>query len=289
MNRVVCLGDVPWNRIHDAVRWAVHELRPACAPSLEVGTRTIARYLLRAGIQVSRSTVQRVSREPRPPHPRRIRPSLVEAAGATPRDLLVPTSTHEVWHLDLAELRIVWFRYTVAALLDGYSRRLLALKVYRGLRRTVPDLISLMRGAIPQYGPPRFLITDHGCQFRLRFRTEVGDLNVKVVRGKVRCPAFNGKVERFFKTFRVWQRRTLLPLSLSGIQRKLDAFGHWYNTERFTKGIGGLTPNEAWAGETPAEPILFRLASSASPHIQITRRSCRGDPRLPSIRVHVAA
>ena len=213
---------------------------------------------------------------------------MLEAAGAQPRHLLAPVSPNEVWHLDLAELRIVWFRYTIAALLDGYSRKLLAFKVYRGSPKSA-DLVGLMRDVIHRFGSPRFLITDHGCQFRWRFRTEVGELNVKVVRGRVRCPAFNGKVERFFKTFRIWQRRTLLPLTLTGIQRKLDAFHHWYNTERLHQGIGGLTPNEAWAGETPAEPTSFQSASSVSPRIHITRRSCRGDPRLPSIRVRVAA
>ena len=49
---------VRWNRIDDAVRWAVHELRQLC-PEPEMGTRTIARHLIRAGIQISRRSVQR--------------------------------------------------------------------------------------------------------------------------------------------------------------------------------------------------------------------------------------
>ncbi len=228
------LGDVPWNRIHDAVRWAVHELRRLC-PEPEIGTRTIAKHLVRSGIDVSRTTVQRVSREAIPPRPRRPRSGLLEAVGAQPRHLLAPVSPNEVWHLDLAVIRIVWFRYTVAALLDGYSRKLLVLKVYPGSPVST-DLINIMRDAIHQFGSPRFLITDHGCQFRRRFREAVGELNIKTVRGRVRCPAFNGKVERFFKTFRIWQRRTLLPLSLSCIQRKLDVFCHWYNTQRPHRG-----------------------------------------------------
>jgi hypothetical protein len=51
-----------WNRIDDAVRWAVQEIRRFC-PEPEFGTRTIARHLIRAGIAISRSTVQRVLRE----------------------------------------------------------------------------------------------------------------------------------------------------------------------------------------------------------------------------------
>ena len=290
------LGDLPWNRVHDAVRWAVHELRRLC-PEPEIGTRTIARHLLRSGIQISRSTVQRVSREEKPPSPRRSRAGMLEAAGAQPRHLLAPVSPNEVWHLDLAELRIVWFRYTIAALLDGYSRKLLAFKVYRGSPKSA-DLVGLMRDVIHRFGSPRFLITDHGCQFRWRFRTEVGELNVKVVRGRVRCPAFNGKVERFFKTFRIWQRRTLLPLTLTGIQRKLDAFHHWYNTERLhqgevvhSRGRSILSGSARFSRESCSFPLVVveqsaEVCVAADRTEFIIRRWGRGLPH--SVQLHVA-
>lgn len=74
-----------------------------------------------------------------------------------------------------------------------------------------------------------------------------------------------------------------------GNQRKLDAFCHWYNTERPHQGIDGLTPNEAWTGEAPDEPISLRSMDGISPHIQVTRRSYRGDPCLRTIRISVAA
>ena len=44
-------GAAVWNRIDDAVRWAIHELRRLC-PEPEFGTRSIARHVLRAGVQV---------------------------------------------------------------------------------------------------------------------------------------------------------------------------------------------------------------------------------------------
>ena len=40
------LGRLPWNKIDDAVRWAVHELRRLC-PEPEFGTRTIACHPIR--------------------------------------------------------------------------------------------------------------------------------------------------------------------------------------------------------------------------------------------------
>lgn len=44
------LGQPPWNKYHEGVRWLVHELRQLC-PEREFGTRTIARHILRASIQ----------------------------------------------------------------------------------------------------------------------------------------------------------------------------------------------------------------------------------------------
>ncbi len=86
-----------WNRIHDAVRWTVHELRRLC-PELEVGTRTIARYIVRAAVQISRSSVQRILREERPKR-RSVRPAMVPPEGAESYHLLAPRSTNRVWQI----------------------------------------------------------------------------------------------------------------------------------------------------------------------------------------------
>ncbi|MEN1705640.1 MAG: hypothetical protein AAGJ54_09040 [Planctomycetota bacterium] len=53
------IGGPPCNRLHDGVRWLIQEIRQAF-PEPEFGTRTIARHILRAGIQVSRTTIRRV-------------------------------------------------------------------------------------------------------------------------------------------------------------------------------------------------------------------------------------
>jgi transposase len=72
---------IAWNRVDDLIRWAVHELRRLC-PESEFGTRTIARHLMRAGVAISRCTVQRIVREMKPAKPRPRRP---EPEGPGPR------------------------------------------------------------------------------------------------------------------------------------------------------------------------------------------------------------
>src|SRR3954462_13417717 len=94
-------------------------------------------------------------------------------------------------------------RFYVAAVVDGCSRKLFALKVYKDAPAT-RNMIALVKSCAKTFGKPRFIVTDHGPQFRGKFkRTLNKPLGIQVVKGnKDRSKQFNGKVERFFKTFR---------------------------------------------------------------------------------------
>jgi len=56
------VGAPPWNKLHEAVRWTVHEICRLCLER-EFGTRSIARHIVRAGIQISRASVRRILEE----------------------------------------------------------------------------------------------------------------------------------------------------------------------------------------------------------------------------------
>ena len=287
-------GKPRWNTIDDAVTWAMHELRRLCSQP-EFGTRTIARHLVRNTIKVSRSWVQQQLRKPVPvkPMPRKSSwKALMPPEGRKPHHLLAPSEINQVWHTDLCSLRILWVKFTVIALLDGYSRKLLALRVCRG-SATSKQVIAVLQESVRVYGQPKFLITDHGCQFRTVFKQAVGLMGITPIQGRVRQPNFNGKVERFFRTFRGWQRLQLLPMSIHFIGEKVRGRGFqgWYNEHRphAAHGVHGLTPEEVWRGAEPIEPISFRARDQESPTIQVKRRSCRGDPSLPMIEIKVAA
>src|SRR5690606_9251266 len=137
------------------------------------------------------------------------------AAGIEPHHLLVPTQANEVWHTDMTRLRALWFRFFVAAILDGFARRLLTLRAYARRPRAAP-LAALRRRTAEVHGPnfrgPRFMITDHGSQFRKRFIAVMKELGVHHVRGRVHQPFLNGKIERFFRSFQIWWRVTLPAL-----------------------------------------------------------------------------
>jgi transposase-like protein len=160
------LGRPPWNRLHDGVRGVVLELRRAF-PEPEFGTRTIARHLVRAGIRISRTSVRRVLQEhqggprTRGEHARRVTQPT--------HHIRHPVEPNRVWHLDLTEIRVLWLTVTLAAIVDGFTRKIVALRASRA-RPTSEDLSVLVAEAIVQAGRrPRFLVTDHGSQFRRRF------------------------------------------------------------------------------------------------------------------------
>ncbi len=273
-----------WNRIHDAVRWTVHELRRLC-PERECGTRTIARHIIRAAVQISRSSVQRVLREERPKR-RSVRPAMVPPEGAEPYHLLAPQTTNRVWQIDMMQLRILWFRVTIVALLDGFSRKLLRLKVYAAAPTTA-DMLSVVRSAIKSFGHPRFIITDHGSQFMDTFKTKLRHGGITVVQGKVRQPSFNGKVERLFRTLRIWLRITVVPISSRPLQRRLDDYKSWYNQHRPHASLGGRMPDEAWKCIELQKPIPMRAADPDEIVVQVRRQAYRGDPALPIVTIRV--
>ena len=274
-------GAVVWNRMDDAVRWAVHELR-SLFPEKEFGTRTMGRHLLRAGIQISRSSVQRILREPETKKPpRKPKPPMEKPVGIKPRNLLTPKRPNHVWHSDITQIRILWFTFFIAAILDGFSRKILALKVYRRTLRA-RNTASLVKQAAAKHGSPKFIITDNGSQFRKQFGKAMRRRKIRQVRTRVRAPFLNGKIERVFRTLKLWQRLVLMGLAAWNIQRRLDSFMNWYNTFRPHSALGFRTPEEAFAGKVPPKPVPIRARDGPTIQIEIARRKHRGDPHLPT-------
>jgi transposase InsO family protein len=232
--------------------------------------------------------VQRILREKKPPKRAAPNAPVVEPPDpAIPHHILRPKYINRTWHLDLTTIDFLWMRFYVAAILDGFSRKLLALRVYRDAPRA-RDMIRLVRRARRQFGKPRFLITDHGPQFRAEFKARMKSAGIILVRGRVQFSyRLNGKVERFFKTFRLWQRLTLFAWKLRSIQRKLDIFRDWYNTQRPMVILGNRTPEEMWRGDPIPEPTPIRQNDPVKPAFAVRRTPYRGDCQLPRLVIHM--
>jgi len=288
-NSRLLTGAIVWNRIDDAIRWVVHELRRLC-PEPEFGTRSIARQLVKAAVQISRSSIQRILREPEPEKPKTpvvSKPAMPPPEGRKPYHLLLPQYHNHVWHMDMTCIKVLWFTFYVVAILDGFSRKLLMLRVFYKTP-CARDMVRLVRHAVKESGKPRFLITDHGCQFRRVFREAMKKrLRIRHVRSKVRTPYLNGKMERAFLPLKLWWCGVLPSLAIRSIQRRLDDYQFWYNEHRIHSALGVLTPQEAWDGTEPPAPIPIRAADQRCVQVFVTREKCRGDPRLRVLQINI--
>lgn len=278
------LGAPSWNRLHEAVRWTLHEIRRLC-PEREFGTKTIARYMIRAGIQISRSSIRRILEEDRSKSDRWRRQTPTPKAGDATH-LLSPKLPHFVWHTDITEMRILWKRFEIAAVLDGYSRKHLAFRVLNR-RATTEDMTILIKDARDQTGTrPRFLISDRASQFREQFSEACRTQGIIHVRCKIRVWQLNGKIERFFRTLKSWLRPSCFIPTEVGIQERLEEFQHWYNECRVHGAHDAHTPNERLAG-IKRDPVRFTHGGGVEPTIRIDRQSARGDPKLFQLYIRV--
>ena len=134
---------------------------------------------------------------------------------------------------------------------------------------------------------PRFLITDHGCQFRNSFQTAIEAGGITLVRGRVGSWRINANVERLFRTLKLWQRLSLWMLNSRGVQRKLHAYRTWYNHHRPPGALGVRTPEEAGSGRDTPTPIVFRKDGEIEPVVAVSREHFSGDPHMPLLHLRL--
>ena len=175
-------------------------------------------------------------------------------------------------------------RYYIAGILDGFSRKLLALKVFKDAPRT-RDLARLVRAMAKTYGNPRFLVTDHDCQFRKQFIEAMKGITEVVKGNHKRSAQFNGKIERHFRTLKKWWRAQDFPRQRNLLQTRLDSFRDWYNTKRPMHHLDCRTPEQIWSGVEIPELNVYRANDPMQPVFKVTRHNFAKDWHLPVIQI----
>ncbi|MEM1027019.1 MAG: DDE-type integrase/transposase/recombinase [Planctomycetota bacterium] len=243
---------------------------------------------MRAGIQISRASVRRILEEEagRSPGPKQIALDRKRWVRASPDYFRRPPGPHEVWHVDLTCLRILWRRYEVAAVIDGFSRKIIALKAYRATPGT-QEMAGLIDHAIHQHQRPKFVITDRGGQCQKRFRVLLQERGIEHARRRARTWQFNAKVERLFWSLKRWWGGGLVVPELDSIQQRLDNYRTWHNLYRPHAALDTSTPDEAERRASINPPIRFTEGGDFEPDIKVERRNVGGDAKLlyPVIRV----
>ena len=115
-------------------------------------------------------------------------------------------------------------------------------------RATAENSIVLLKSGILEHGKPKTIMTDHGSQYyankcnetkqNTQFRIALDVLGIKHYIARVNRPQTNGKVERFFLTYKT----EYVTETFSNIK---DFIKH-YNEERIHMSLNYKTPKEVW-------------------------------------------
>jgi transposase InsO family protein len=172
----------------------------------------------------------------------------------------------------------------VGAVVDGFSRRVLAMRVAPREPRSA-FAVRLLRAAVRRAGrAPKWVVTDHGSQFRAgEFRRAALSLGIRHRHGAVHRHGSVAVIERFWKSMKAeyaWSLCVWLPLV--ALERSLANYARWFNGWRPHQGLGQRTPAEVHAGRSTA-PRSVPLRA-----VLVARRVA-GDRLLPVLSLRLAA
>ena len=139
-----------------------------------------------------------------------------------------------LWHTDWTVCPFTGKQ--LIAFIDDYSRFIVHAEYFENA--TTENTLLAFANAISKYGVPQAILTDNGVQFTPA-KSEKGPFTkwcenrgIKHILGRVHHPQTNGKIERWFGTY----KQEFQPTDT------LETFRKYYNEERLHQGIGYKTP-----------------------------------------------
>jgi len=151
---------------------------------------------------------------------------------------------NDLWHTDWTYDPFTGKNLSVY--IDDRTRLITSFGVFK--RATAENSIILLRSGIAEFGKPKAVMTDHGTQYyaprkeskqeNTKFRQVLDPLGIKHYLARVNRPQTNGKVERFFLTYKI----EYATKSFTSIK---DFMQH-YNEKRLHMSLRYKTPREVW-------------------------------------------
>jgi putative transposase len=219
-----------------------------------MGSRQLCRALVRQGYQVGRLHVRSLMRKmgisalaPQPGTSQRnpqhkVFPYLL-------RKLTINRS-NQVWALDTTYIRMARGFVYLTAVVDVYSRRILAHRVAITLEAV--HAVDALQEAYRRFGKPDIVNTDQGSQFTAQeFVDAVLGNEVKLSmdgRGAWRDNVFVERIWRSVKYERVYLRAYG---SVATARTDIAEYIDWYNVERGHSSLDDKTPEQAWLSGLP--------------------------------------
>jgi len=163
------------------------------------------------------------------------------------------------------------FCWWVAAVVDHFSRRVMALAVFDRQPTSLQVRTFLGRAISRARNTPKYIICDKGSQFWCEgFRGWCRRRGVRPRFGAVGRHGSIAVVERFIRSMKAeCTRRLLIPMRRRAFRKELCLYAQWYNEHRPHQALDGRTPNETYFG---------RPAANESPRFEPRPHWPKGSP-----------
>lgn len=140
-----------------------------------------------------------------------------------------------LWHTDWTVCPFTGFQ--LIAFIDDHSRYIVHAEYFTNA--TTENTLLAFARAIKQHGKPDAILTDNGVQFNIHglFEEFCKKNNIKHILGRIHHPQTNGKIERWFGTYKQEFKEG---------EDTLNIFVKYYNERRLHQGINYLTPLERY-------------------------------------------
>lgn len=150
---------------------------------------------------------------------------------------------NDMWHTDWS-----YDPYTQKNLgiyIDDRTRLVTSYGVFQ--RASAENTLALLKEGIAHYGKPKSVMTDHGSQYyankgegdqRTQFRIALDALGIRHYVAKINRPQTNGKVERFFLSYKIEYA--------TGTFKDITDYIRHYNEARPHMSLGYKAPKQIW-------------------------------------------
>ena len=151
---------------------------------------------------------------------------------------------NDLWHTDWTHCPFTDKEFS--AYIDDRTRLITAFGIFKNAN--TENTLALLKTGLAVYGKPKAIMTDHGSTYyanhphaeqqNTEFRKTLDALGIKHCLARVNRPQTNGKIERFFLTYK--------QEYLTGTFRNIIDYIKHYNEERPHMSLNYHTPTDVW-------------------------------------------
>lgn len=153
---------------------------------------------------------------------------------------------NDLWHTDWSY--DPFSGKNIGVYIDDRTRLITSYGIFANT--TAENSLALLKAGIAEYGKPKTIMTDHGSSYYNNtpdnkgilqlnaYQVALGAMGIKHYLARIKRPQTNGKVERWFETYKH-------EYAIGNFSNLKDYITH-YNDERLHMSLGYRTPHEVW-------------------------------------------